>query len=156
MKEKTLLREQIQIAEQLSGLVHGKISKIPRAELASTMHMVEEENITLPFRLRCSILSRRLSDLMDDVKDAQNNKDSERAAQEFCKALCLWAPADDHCNEEKLQANNLWASGLAGLKVQNMRGELSNDQMLAETETAGKDCLDMGGGTEDNGGQVKS
>ena len=138
------LAAQMKIAGHCSAIATGKLQKMPRHELSGHLHALHEEQIPLPFELRCELLVRRCNDLVLDLT-AASPETITKATQGVAQVLSFWSQPDSECNDSKLQFNNVWAVVVSSIKALVRTGELSpNEQEDEEIKMAQVLCWGSG------------
>jgi len=130
------LAAQIKIAGHCSAIATSKLQKMPRHELSTHLHALHEEQIPLPFEIRCELLVRRCNDLVLDLT-AASPENISKATQAVAQVLSFWSQPDSECNDSKLQFNNVWAVVVSTIKASVRTGDLApNEQEDEENKMA--------------------
>lgn len=135
-REASLLCQQIKIIEHCAALVHGKVSKLPRPELQTHLHELAQSDLALPFDIRCQLISRRASDLTDDILDAKRKEEVMKLSKTLAGLLAVWRPADTNCDDTKIESRNVWGALMCS-------SQAAVDKSLKTTREAENELVDF-------------
>ncbi len=132
------LADQIQLIGHCSALVHDKVSKLPRPDLETHLHGITASGLSLPFDIRCQLLVRRSSDLVDDILATKKKEEVHRCLKQLNSVICFWLATDSNCDDSKIESKNVWASMADSIHASVLRELKTQVEGNEEVELAAK------------------
>ena len=95
LREATFLQERIDLLDHIEALQFGPpIKTLPVAEVRAHCQALVDQNLSLPYDLRCKILEKYANQYLLGVKDAESNSGPEvdNYTAKFIEAVAVWKP----------------------------------------------------------------
>lgn len=132
------LADQIKLIEHCSALVHDRVSKLARPDLQTHLHGISSGGLSLPFDIRCQLIVRRASDLVDDILASKKKEEVHRCLKQLNSVVCFWLAPDSNCDDSKIESKNVWGSMADSVQASVVRGLKSQVEGHEEVELAAK------------------